>query len=105
MSAHSIHFPVAIVGVEHTTISVLETDGVVQLCAIVSSPDINCPISFSFGVGLSTADGTTGNLQHCVTIVFNNIQVYFYLLPQTKLRTMKQLTFFWSLLPAKQENV
>ena len=84
LNAYSIHFPVAVVGVEHTSMSVLETDGVVELCVIVSSPDINCPISFPFEVRLSTSNATAGNLQH-VSPPLSKI----YSLPQTKLRIIQ----------------
>ena len=32
----------------------------VELCAVVYEPDINCPIEFPFNISLSTADGTAG---------------------------------------------
>ena len=85
--AYSIHFPVAVVGVEHTSMSVLETDGIVELCVIVSSPDINCPISFPFEVRLSTSNATAGNLQH-VSPSLSKI----YSILQTKLRIIQKLT-------------
>ena len=39
-----------------------EDVGVVEVCAIVYSPTIDCPIAFPFDVGLSTSDGSAGNI-------------------------------------------
>ena len=50
--------PVACVGLEQTFFRVSESVGVVELCANVSSPDVDCPIKFPFEVNLSTNDGT-----------------------------------------------
>ena len=43
-----------------TFYNVSEDVGVVEVCAIVYSPDIPCPISFPFIVALRTRDGTAG---------------------------------------------
>ena len=40
----------------------MEDVGVIELCAIVFEPDIECPVKFSFGVHLYTAAGTAGRL-------------------------------------------
>ena len=53
-------FPGAVVGLEPTFFNVSEDVGVVQLCAIVISPVITCPIDYPFDVRLSTDDGTAG---------------------------------------------
>ena len=50
------------VGLEQTFFRVTEGIGVVELCANVSEPDIECPIKFQFDVQLYTADGSAGNL-------------------------------------------
>ena len=50
------------VGLEKTFYSVSEDVGVVEVCAIVYSPTIDCPIAFPFDVGLSTMDNTAGNI-------------------------------------------
>ena len=50
--------PVACVGLEQTFFQVSEGVGVMELCANVSSPDVDCPIKFPFEVNLSTRDGT-----------------------------------------------
>ena len=50
----------ATVSLEQTFFSVMEDVGSLELCAIVSFPEITCPIEFSFNVSLSTADGTAG---------------------------------------------
>ena len=51
---------VARVGLERTFFSVSEDVGVVELCARVFEPDIECPIAFPFDVRLSTRDNTAG---------------------------------------------
>ena len=48
----------AVVGLEQTFFRVSEGIGVVEICAIVSFPDVDCPIKFPFEVNLSTRDGT-----------------------------------------------
>ena len=50
----------AVVGLEKTIYSVFEDGGVVEVCAIVYSPTIDCPIAFPFDVSLSTSDRTAG---------------------------------------------
>ena len=47
-------------GLERTIFTVSEDVGVVELCARVFEPDIDCPIEFPFSVILSTADRTEG---------------------------------------------
>ena len=41
-----------------TTYTVNERDGFVEVCAVVFSPDIRCPIEFPFNVRFSTRDST-----------------------------------------------
>ena len=48
----------AVVGLEETSYTVSEDVGFVNVCAIVYSPTIDCPIEFPFSVGLSTRDGS-----------------------------------------------
>ena len=48
------------VGMERIFHQVSEDDGVVEVCAIVYSPNITCPITFSFNVSLSTSDDNAG---------------------------------------------
>ena len=50
---------VAVLGLEQIY-SVPENVGVVELCARVSDPIIECPIEFPFDVRLSTSDNTAG---------------------------------------------
>ena len=61
---HNLNQPIlssgAMVGLERTVYNVLENEGVVEVCAIVESPDIDCPIQFPFNVSLSTRNGTAG---------------------------------------------
>ena len=47
-------------GLDPTFFDVSENVGHVQLCAVVSEPDITCPIKFPFEVELSTSDETAG---------------------------------------------
>ena len=47
-------------GLERTLYSVAEDVGVVEVCAIVYSPTIDCPIEFPFNVSLSITDGSAG---------------------------------------------
>lgn len=47
-------------GLERTLYSVSEDVGVVEVCAYVYSPTIDCPIEFPFNVSLSTTDGSAG---------------------------------------------
>ena len=47
-------------GLQQTYFNVIESVGVVEVCAIITSPLINCPVEFPFDVGLSTKDGTAG---------------------------------------------
>ena len=47
-------------GLENTIYSVSENVGVVEVCAIVYSPTIDCPIEVPFDVSLSTSDNTAG---------------------------------------------
>ena len=43
-----------------TFYNVSENVGLIEVCAIVYSPDIPCPIGFPFIVALRTRDGTAG---------------------------------------------
>ena len=49
-------------GLETTLYTVLENVGVVEVCTIVYSPSVFCPISYPFEVTFSTDDGTAGNV-------------------------------------------
>ena len=48
------------VGLEKTFYQVREDVGVVEVCAIVYSPTIDCPIEFLFNVSLSTRNNSAG---------------------------------------------
>ena len=43
-----------------TIYQVSEDDGVVEVCAVVYSQNVTCPIEFAFNVTLSTSDGIAG---------------------------------------------
>ena len=50
----------AIVEFESTLYRVNETSGVVEICAVVMEPNIDCPIDFAFNVTFETSDGSAG---------------------------------------------
>ena len=59
-SSYVLLSPGAVVGLDPTLFDVSENVSHVQLCAVVSEPDITCPIKFPFEVELSTSDETAG---------------------------------------------
>ena len=68
----------AVVGLEQTFFRVSGDVGVVELCANVSFPVIDCPIKFPFEVQLSTCDGTasTANFTVCMRYNHNVFSLY-----------------------------
>ena len=50
----------AVVGLDRILYNVSECVGVVEVCAVVISPDINCPIGFPFIVVIKTSPDTAG---------------------------------------------
>ena len=50
----------AVVGLERTLYNKTEDVVLVEVCVIVYSPNISCPIEFPFSVNLSTTNGTAG---------------------------------------------
>ena len=44
----------------HSTDSVSEDVGAVEVCAVVTRPNIDCPIEFTFTVHISTVNETAG---------------------------------------------
>ena len=56
----------AVVGLERTFYNVSEDVGVVELCAVVYTPDdsFDCPIMFPFEVNLSTEDESAGKFKY-----------------------------------------
>ena len=56
------YFTEAVVGLERTSYTVFESVGVVEVCTIVYSPNLRCPIDHPFNVSFSTDDGTAGNV-------------------------------------------
>ena len=59
----------AVIGFERTFITVSEGVGVVELCAVVISPEAACPIDFPFEIDLSTDDNTAGKWNSEVKMV------------------------------------
>ena len=56
-------------GLERTFYNVSEDVGVAEVCAIVYSPNITCPIAFPFNVSISTSDNTAGNFLNLLNYV------------------------------------
>ena len=56
-------------GLERTLYNVSEDVGVVEVCTVVYSPSLGCPISYPFNVSFSTIDGTAGNMLSNLTQV------------------------------------
>ena len=54
----------AVVGLEETLYHVTEGVGVVEVCAIVYEPIIDCPIAFPFNTSLSTDGKITYHTKH-----------------------------------------
>ena len=50
------------VGLEKILFREMEDVGVIELCAVVFEPDIDCPIKFPFNVHLYTAAGTASKV-------------------------------------------
>ena len=49
----------AVVDLENTWYEVTESDGGVSVCAVIRSPDIDCPVDFDFTINFSVGgDGT-----------------------------------------------
>ena len=55
-------FSGAVVGLYRTMYQVSEDVGTVEVCAVVYSPNIDCPIAFPFSVSLSTRNGSASNV-------------------------------------------
>ena len=62
----SIVLPEIMIGFEHTSYTVNEDGGGVEVCAQFTGASSGCSIDFSFEVAIQTADDTAGILS-CVT--------------------------------------
>ena len=60
----------AVVSLKQTLHICDEDVGKVEICAVVISPSIDCPITFEFNLSLSTTDDTAGitNTSVCVYV-------------------------------------
>ena len=73
---------VAVVGLERRLYYFIEDVGVVEVCAIVYSPTIDCPINFPFDVNLLTRDNMAGMylinflMQNSGLSIFNVVDMY-----------------------------
>ena len=56
---------------EETSFRVMEDVGIIELCTIVATPDIECPVKFPFNIHLYTADGTASKV-YCTCVKCNN---------------------------------
>ena len=62
----SIPYTVVVVGLEETSYEVVENESVmVEVCAVISFPLIDCPVDQSFNVSFSTNDNTAGIYMLC----------------------------------------
>ena len=50
------------VGLEQTFFKEMEDVGVIELCAVVFEPSINCPMKIPFQIELYTTDGSASKL-------------------------------------------
>ena len=57
---HGTYFTKAVVGLKRTSYTVLENVGVMEVCTIVYSSSLPCPIDFPFDVEFSTNDSSAG---------------------------------------------
>ena len=60
--------PVAVVGLERTFYSISEDVGAVEVCAVVTRPNIDCPIEFTFTIHISTVNETAGCSYNYITV-------------------------------------
>ena len=58
-----------VVGLEKQLFKVNEEDELVEVCVVVDSPSIDCPVKYSFNVSIWTEDGEAGKLVPPVGIV------------------------------------
>ena len=59
---HGTSFTDAVVGLERTFYNVSEMVGVMEVCTIVYSPSLPCPVDFPFEVKFSTDDSSAGKM-------------------------------------------
>ena len=62
-------YTAAVVGLESTFYQVSEDVGVVEVCAIVYSPNVACPIEFLFTVRLTTTNDSAGKERVKITVL------------------------------------
>ena len=70
-------FPVvATVGFDSTAYTVLESDGVLRVCATVTIPPVGCPVNTAFTINLRVERGTAGT--NTTELVFHTATMYFH---------------------------
>ena len=60
ISALAVFPPEAVVGLEKTFYRISEEAVQVEVCAIVYSPALDCPINFAFDIGYYTREDSAG---------------------------------------------
>ena len=60
ISAWVVFPPEAVVGLEKTFYRISEDAVLIEVCAIVYSPALDCPINFAFDIGFYTRDDSAG---------------------------------------------
>ena len=73
--SHNV-FTAAVVGLERTFYQVSEDVGVVNVCAIVYSPAVACPIEFFFEVNLIITNGSAGKERVITRVSCNLVKNY-----------------------------
>ena len=59
------------VGLEKTFYNISESVGMIEVCAIVHSPMVECPIEFPFDVRLTATNGSAGKERANITFICN----------------------------------
>ena len=70
----------AVVGLERTFYQVSEDVGVIEVCAIVYSPAVVCPIEFLFEVNLIIINGSAGKERVEIIFLCNVVKLIFPLI-------------------------
>ena len=66
---------VAVVDLENVTYQVTE-GGLVQICAVVRTPNISCPVDFSYDLNLSVGDGMRMKLKLMMVLFGHSCRIY-----------------------------
>ena len=69
-------YTAAIVGLNRTFYQVSEDAGVIEVCAIVYSPKVDCPIEFLFDINLIITNGSAGKERVITRVSCNLVKNY-----------------------------